>query len=192
METPENKNTALLFAAAGALLTTSAAEAATYDENTTALNGDFGNTFTLRTTLPPTTDLVTGNVDGSPDPDFYTYTGLLGGGQFSLKITAGDGGNYSGTFSVLNDTQGQIGSQAVYSGDPAATQKIITGTVPLSGNLTVSIQQSVESGSAAYSTALTVVPEPATTTLALLGAVVAGLATRRRTKDRACISLKES
>ena len=180
---PETKlGSALLLTAAGSLLAQSSAQAQVYDENTTAPGGDFGNAFAGRTTLTLGTMQVNGDTEfAGTDPDFYTYTGLLSGQPFTLGITAGaDSDFYQATFMTLDDNQTQVGSTASYAGDPAGTMRTISGTVPASGNLTVAIQQSAEEGSVAYSTSLSVVPEPATTTLALLGAVVAGLVARRR------------
>ena len=195
----------LLVAAGGTLLGRGTAQAAitTYDENTQAPtppggpSGDFGNTFALRTLLPAPTRTVNGDMEfsGGTDPDFYTYTGLTAGQTFTLDITAGDPASfYQATFMVLDDSQAQIGATATYLfNDPNGTRQI-TGIVPGTGNLTVDIQQSAEGGSGvpSYRTVLSVVPEPATTTLALLGGVVAALVARRRSRARGCISSKES
>ena len=190
----------ILAAAGGTLLAQSSSQAAitTYDENTQAPGGDFGGTFALRLVLPVGTTTVNGDMEfsGGTDPDFYTYTGLIPGQTFTLDITAGDAVSfYQATFQVLDDTQTQIGATAIYAfNDPSGTMRQITGTVPGTGNLTVDIQQSAEGGGAvpSYTTTLSVVPEPATATLALLGAVVAALVAKRRGKRRGCISSKES
>lgn len=197
----QNKSltSALLLAAGGSLLARSSAEAAitTYDENTQAPGGDFAGTFALRTLLPAPTRTVNGDMEfsGGFDADFYTYTGLTPGGTFTLDITAGNPTNlYQATFQVLDDTQTQIGATATYAFNDPNGSRQITGTVPATGNLTIDIQQSAEgsSGVPSYTTILSVVPEPATTTLALLGGVIAALVARRRSKARGCISSKES
>lgn len=199
MRNTDPKLTSILLAAAGGtLLGQSAAQATTYDENASAPGGDFGNTFALRLVLPVGTTTVNGDMEfpGGTDPDFYTYMGLTPGQTFTLDITAGDPASfYQATFMVLDDTQAQIGTTATYLfNDPSGTMRQITGTVPGTGNLTVAIQQSAEGGASvpSYTTSLSAVPEPATTTLALLGAVVAGLVAKRRAKKRGCISSKGS
>lgn len=184
---------ALLLAAAGGLLSQSSTASAapapptTYNE-TSAPGADFGNTFSTAFTLPATTiRQVDGRGNTNPDSDYFTFTGLPVG-PFTLTITDGTsmGDGFFIMFQAFNDS-GAVISNSVMFGDSDApgTMKTISGTVPASGRLTIGVDpQSGETGPApAYSTSLSVVPEPATTALVALGAAAVALAARRARKQ---------
>ena len=198
--TPARAASALLLAAAGALLaqapTAAHAQGTTFTEGS-APGGDFGNTFALKTTLTLGTRIVNGDIlriggilISSSDPDFFTFTGLAGSTPYTLSISAGDSfDGYSATFQAYNDTGAAIGTSAAYiATDAPGTLRVISGTIPISGILTIGVNPQtvpfVEGGNPVYTTTLTAadVPEPATTSLIALAAALAVLTARRHRK----------
>ena len=175
----------LLSAAAGSLLATHSASAAplittVYNENTDIAGGDFSETFETADSLPGA-EQISGDLDGTIDADFFKIPGLTSGATFNLSI------NYLGsdafsTVRVRDDIGGDIGTTFFTHAFATSSSGTITGTVPTAGNLIVDIQHNTEFGGGSYSMNLSVVPEPATATVSLLGAAAVALAVRSRKK----------
>ena len=179
----------ILSAAAGSLLAAHSASAApiiitTYNENNDIPGGDFSSTFAAADILP-NAEQVSGDMDSSvSDADFFKISSLTPGALFSLAITYNDPlTQTNASVTVRNDSYADIGN-TVFANDFSftSTSGTITGTVPISGNLIVDIQQNAESTGASYSMNLSPIPEPATATVSLLGAAAVALAVRSRKK----------
>ena len=159
--------TCLTAAAAGV------ASAGTINESSVP-GADFGNTFGVANVLPVGTDGVIGGVNTS-DNDFFRFSGLLGGGAYTLT------GVYTGfaTYSILNSSQGVLNPG---QSNPAS----FSGTIPGDGILVVSVQQNEQLGT--YDLTLAApqapggVPEPATLTGVGLGLAGAWALRRKRAK----------
>ena len=178
----------ILSAAAGSLLAAHSASAApiiitTYNENNDIPGGDFSSTFAAADILPDA-EQISGDMDSNSDPDFFKISSLTPGASFSLAITYNDPLNQtSASVTVRNDSNADIGN-TVFANNflVPSSSGTITGTVPISGNLIVDIQQNAESVGASYSMNLSAIPEPATATVTLLGAAAVALAVRSRKK----------
>lgn len=176
---------ALMLAAAGGLLASApSASAQTFNESS-APGSDFGNSFAARTVLTLGTTMVNGGSNSSSDPDFFSFIGLTSGTPYSLSISAGGPTLVRSTFQGFDGNGSPIGTSASYSSnDSPNTLKMISGTVPTGGVLTIGISpQNVEGGSTNYAVTLSAVPEPSSTVLVALGAAVAALAARRSRKS---------
>ncbi len=143
-----------------------AGQAATFNESTLP---DFNNTFASANTLPGGTDVVLGSISPSSDNDFFQFTGLLGGGTYTLS------GIYEGaaTYQILNSAGGVLNTAVT---NPAS----FTGTIPGDGILVVGVTQNEQV--ALYDLTLsapTAVPEPSTAAAVAL-ALAGGLALRRK------------
>lgn len=132
--------------------------------------------------LPGGTDEVNGSTDYrfSSDPDdFFQFTGLLPGGNFTL-VFENQPTFFLRSFLVISDTSNNIlGEGAIFEGG----SQIFTGTVPGDGKLNIRIG-SIEEGGGLYRVSLTAdsdVPEPATVIPAGL-ALAGALAWQRRKK----------
>lgn len=142
-----------------------AAQAATVNETV-----DFNGSFATANVLPLGTDRVLGSINPSGDNDFFQFTGLLGGGAYSLA------GLYeaSASYTVFN-------SAGVVLNVETTNPPLFTGTIPGDGILVVGVEQNEQISF--YDLTLTApttgVPEPSTAVgvgLALAGA----LALRRK------------
>ncbi len=179
----KNSAALLLTAAAGSLLV-SQAQASVILESSVS-GADFSNTFAGRNLLAAGVDVVQGadNDIINGDSDYFTFTNLTPNTAFSLKIdSTANGFSYAANFSVLNDSATSIGTPSIFIAPFAFTGTgTISGTVPITGNLTVFVDQAGgEQSGGSYTATLTAVPEPATTTLAALGAAALVAATRKK------------
>jgi PEP-CTERM motif len=154
--------TCLTAAAAGM------AQAGVVNESSVA-GADFGNTFGLRNNLGAGVTEVIGAAPNG-DVDFFSISGLLGGGAFSIS------GIYTGfaNYSVLNSAQGTVSAGG-------GNLSPLTGTIPNDGILVVQVSGS--EGPTTYDLTLSAptsgVPEPST--LGGVGlALAAGYALRRK------------
>jgi hypothetical protein len=141
---------------------------------------DFGNTFAMRTTLPPGTDSVQGTLTNSGDiDDFFRLTGEPASQLVTLGYTASTTAtNSSLQIQVFNDAGGFIGftSRGFQPSDG-----IVSGsfqiTVPADGVIVPNMNFS-ESGTGRLSYTLTV-PEPSAAA-ALIGLGALALLGRRK------------
>jgi hypothetical protein len=121
-----------LFLALGAI-----ARAGTVYTETT----DFSGTPTTPFLLPVGTSQVNGSVGGTDEVDFFEFMGLAGGSPFTLVV---QNINLSEIATeVLSDTQTVLVGPTVLS---AAIVTVLTGTVPLDGNLEVGIAEIIAQG----------------------------------------------
>ncbi len=135
---------------------TSVAHAGTINETV-----DFSNTFGGANALPVGTTEVLGSINPQNDTDFFQFTGLLGGGSYSLA------GFYEGSLKV-----GLLDSANTFLHSLANNPPTFTGTVPGDGILVVEVAGNEQI--AAYDLQLTAqsgTPEPSS-----VAAVATGLA----------------
>ena len=168
MNTPPKTTNAAFKKMARKLLTTTcltaaatgAAQATTFNETT-----DFGNTFLTNTALPVGTDRVVGGLPAFDGADFFKFSGLVGGSNYTLSAI------YTGfqDVTVLNSAQGVLNAA---TNNPAS----LTGVVPNDGMLIVGVIDT--DGGQTYDISLngvsTATPEPSTFAgagLALAGAL---------------------
>jgi hypothetical protein len=187
--TPASKKFARALLATTSLtaLATGAAYASAITETT-----DFGNTFGAATALPTGTDQVFGTVNsGSDSSDWFQFSSLLGGDSFSLQAQFNPLGTEGGLRIDLFDSTGTkltYGSVSNGAGSPSleGSGTIITGTLPLDGNLFANVftpsSANRDLGYAVDLTATTsTTPEPSTAAVAALGLALSGaLAWRRK------------
>jgi hypothetical protein len=157
--------TCLTAAAAGA------AHAGTINE-TSVSGGDFSNTFGGANALPAGTTEVLGQLNPFSDTDFFMFSGLLGGGAYTLT------GVYTGfaNYGILDSLGNTLNSP---TGNPAS----LGGTTPGNGILVVEVLNS--EGTPTYDLTLNAAqagaPEPST--LSAVGLGLAGaFALRRKLK----------
>lgn len=137
--------------------------------------GEFGDTFSSRSTMPAGVDSVTGAVIlsvvvGVPptvvdDDDYIAFTDLVPGSSFFIStdtLTL-----VIASFRVLDDSGGVIAPK-VLSTDPAS---ILEGFVPSSGEIVIEVDS--EGGSGRYQLSIDAqhVPEPSTACLLAAGLV---------------------
>ena len=154
--------TATCLGAAGA----SAAHATPITEST-----DFGNSFAARTLLPPGTYAVDGHVGFGDDDDFFQLSGLTPLAPFTVHFATAQGPFIGGEVRTSADASLGIG------GFDVNMPFDVSGSVPADGIL---VLRTFFQEGGPYQ--VSVVPEPATTTLLAAGLV--GLAARRRNGAR--------
>lgn len=141
--------------------------------------GDLSNSFTNPTVLPSGTDSVFGSVDESLDrTDHFIISNLMPGstGEFEFSALVSDPTSGPVQF-IFTNSSGQslgFGSRGFGDTNPSA----IGFTVPASGNVRISVEQTgtSESGAPASTWQVStnsVVPEPSVSALAALGALLA-------------------
>ena len=128
--------------------------------------------------LPVGTDQVTGSlsIEGGDADDFFTFTGLSAGQQFTL------------TYDETEVAGGFLSISIPSLGLSRTSDGTLQGNVPLDGNLPVRVHAS-EQGGGTYSVTLEVpaqVPAPSTLALSAAGAALGGALgwRRRRTHGR--------
>lgn len=151
-------------------------------EGTSPAPSDFSN-VTPGFALPVGTTNVNGSISPT-DTDFFEFTGLVGGGTFSLTATATGGATYSDNITVLSDTGATIAPaiccSSFFSGFPATFSSQL---IPADGNIVVKISPS--EGGGAYTVDLTAplaTPEPST--LGVVGLALASALGIRRKRTR--------
>lgn len=159
----------LLTATCLTAVSANAAQATLVTEST-----DFGNSFAERTLLPVGTDVVTGVVGPSSDPDdFFQLSGLTPLAPFNVDFL-GSVTNLDVGGEVLDSSGASFGIGGFHT-----VPLDISGTVPADGIL---VLRTFYSEGGPYQVTTTVIPEPATSTLLTLG--LGALGWRRRKHER--------
>lgn len=151
-------------------------------EGTSPAPSDFPN-VTPGFALPAGTTKVNGSISPT-DIDFFEFTGLVGGGTFSLTATATGGNTYANNIAVLSDTGTTIAPTpccaSFFSGFPVTFSSQL---IPADGNIVVQISPS--EGGGAYTIDLTApVATPEPSTLGVVGLVLASALGIRRKRTR--------
>jgi hypothetical protein len=177
-----------LLTSAGATLLPKAVDATMITEST-----DFSNTFAGRNSLASGVDSVQGtlvntgeHIDQDPS-DYFVFTGLQAGANFTLQLSYVEGSGFPGTETLewrLEPTGTPVLNSTSVASPPGTSE--FMGIVPLNGNIAADVLLGPGGfpNRATYRVDLTVgggngVPESGGTML-LMGAAVAGLALAKK------------